>query len=55
MSRQRKLARTTRSAAAMEYGLIAILLSAATMLPPLDLGNRLSTTVSTMVWNLRAS
>ena len=55
MNRQRKLARHARGVAVMEFGLIAVLLSAAVIVPMLDLGNQVSTTVTNMVWNLRAS
>ena len=55
MNRQRKPARNSRGAAAIEYGLIATLLPAAAIVPMLDLGNQVSTTVTNMVWNLKAS
>jgi Flp pilus assembly pilin Flp len=55
MNRQRKPARNSRGTVAIEYGLIAIVLSAAASVPMLDLGNQVSTTVTNMVWNLRAS
>ena len=55
MSRPRKITRKNRGAAAMEYGVIAALLSAAAIFSTLELGNQVSTTFSNMVWNLRAS
>ena len=55
MNRQRKLTRNSRGAAVMEFGLIALLLSVATIVPMLDLETQVSTAVTNMVWNLRAS
>jgi Flp pilus assembly pilin Flp len=56
MNRQSKIGRSSRpAAAAIEYCIIAALLSAATIFSAPDLADKLSATVTNMVWNLKAS
>lgn len=55
MNRLRKFARTIRGAAAIEFSVLVILLSAVSFFSTPELGRQASTTFTNLVWNLRAS